>query len=405
MKEKIQEIRRTLNRSIFVGERYERNMQNMLIEGYFILALAVVMVAVNILKKDYSALYAPLTFGVVDALDIFYLKVRHSRRFSVILTCITVILVFTYCIFYVDNGFAFLWTMLIPLSICYLYGVKEGMLLSIYFLLLYIIAFYTPIRLQLEGHFPDIIFERFPIMFFFNVIITVFIMYQYHKSVLFEIDHTNKLNEEVARQTALVEEKRREIEKMSLHTIEALAAAIDAKDSYTNGHSGRVAEYAREISRRTGYTEERQNEIYMMGILHDVGKIGIPDFVINKPGRLTDEEYEIIKTHPTTGALILSKTKEMPRMTIGAHWHHERYDGRGYPDGLAGTAIPEEARIIAVADAYDAMTSRRSYRDVLLQETVRREIENGKGTQFDPHFADIMLQMIDEDSDYRLRGQ
>ena len=193
--------------------------------------------------------------------------------------------------------------------------------------------------------------------------------------------------------------------RLSMHVVEALAAAIDAKDSYTNGHSGRVAEYAREISRRAGFPEQRQDEIYMMGLLHDVGKIGIPDSVINKPGKLTAEEYEIIKTHPATGAHILSKTKEMPRMAIGAHWHHERYDGSGYPDGLAGTAISEEARIIAVADAYDAMTSRRSYRDVLSQETVRREIEAGKGTQFDPAFADFMLQMIDEDRDYRLRGQ
>lgn len=199
--------------------------------------------------------------------------------------------------------------------------------------------------------------------------------------------------------------KQEQFTKLSMHVVEALAAAIDAKDSYTNGHSGRVAEYAREIGRRSGFSKKRQDEIYMMGLLHDVGKIGIPDSVINKPGRLTDEEYEIIKTHPVTGAHILSKTREMPKMAIGAHWHHERFDGRGYPDGLAGEAIPEEARIIAVADAYDAMTSRRSYRDVLSQETVRRKIEKGRGTQFDPAFADIMLQMIDEDRDFRLRGQ
>ena len=198
--------------------------------------------------------------------------------------------------------------------------------------------------------------------------------------------------------------KQEQFTRLSMHVVEALAAAIDAKDSYTNGHSGRVAEYAREIGRRYGYSEKHQNEIYMMGLLHDVGKIGIPDSVINKPGRLSDEEFEIIKTHPATGARILSKTKEMPKMAVGANWHHERYDGRGYPDGLAGIAIPEEARIIAVADAYDAMTSRRSYREVLSQETVRSEIENGKGTQFDPAFAEIMLQMIDEDRDYKMRG-
>jgi putative two-component system response regulator len=127
--------------------------------------------------------------------------------------------------------------------------------------------------------------------------------------------------------------------------------------------------------------------------------------VINKPGRLTQEEFEVIKTHPSIGAYILSKTQEMPGLIVGAHWHHERFSGMGYPDGLSGDDIPEEARIIAVADAYDAMTSRRSYRDALPQDVVRKEIEKGRGTQFDPAFADIMLQMMDEDRDYRLRGE
>ena len=199
--------------------------------------------------------------------------------------------------------------------------------------------------------------------------------------------------------------KQEQFTRLSMHVVEALAAAIDAKDAYTNGHSGRVAEYAKEISKRFGYSKKRQDEIYMMGLLHDVGKIGIPDAVIKKPGKLTDEEYELIKTHPATGAHILSKTKEMPRMAIGAHWHHERYDGKGYPDGLAGKEIPEEARIIAVADAYDAMTSRRSYRDVLPRDYVRGEIEKGRNTQFDPVFADILLQMIDEDKEYRMHGE
>lgn len=141
----------------------------------------------------------------------------------------------------------------------------------------------------------------------------------------------------------------------------------------------------------------------MMGLLHDVGKIGVPDTVINKPGKLTDEEFAQIKLHPEFGSQILEKITEMPNLRIGARWHHEHYDGSGYPDGLAGEAIPEEARIIAVADSYDAMTSQRSYRSVLERSIVRSEIENGKNTQFDPVFADIMLQMIDEDKDYRMR--
>ena len=200
-----------------------------------------------------------------------------------------------------------------------------------------------------------------------------------------------------------VDRKTRENESLSLNIVKALAQAIDAKDTYTNGHSARVAEYSKEIARRYGYTKEQQDDIYMMGLLHDVGKIGVPDAVINKPGRLTDDEYEIMKQHPVQGGLILKKIKEMPKLSIGARWHHERYDGMGYPDGLSGTDILEEARIIAVADAYDAMTSRRSYRGILPQEHVRDQIETGKGSQFDPVFADIMLQMMSEDEEYKMR--
>ena len=200
-----------------------------------------------------------------------------------------------------------------------------------------------------------------------------------------------------------VDEKARENKQLFLDIVGTLAEAIDAKDTYTQGHSRRVAQYAREIAKRFGYTGQQQEDIYMIGLLHDVGKIGVPDEVINKPSRLTDEEFALIKTHPAMGAKILSNIKSMPKLATGARWHHERYGGGGYPDGIAGEEIAEEARIIAVADAYDAMTSNRSYRAVMPQEKVREQIEGGRGTQFDPVFADIMLQMIDEDTDYRMR--
>ncbi len=201
---------------------------------------------------------------------------------------------------------------------------------------------------------------------------------------------------------AEVERKTKEVEGLSLHVVHTLADAIDAKDAYTKGHSGRVAEYSKEIARRAGFPIAYQEEIYMMGLLHDVGKIGVPDAVINKPGKLTDEEFEKIKTHPGRGAKILENIEEMPQLAIGARWHHERFDGRGYPDGLAGLDIPEEARIIAVADAYDAMTSNRSYRGLIPQDVVKQELEKGSGTQFDPRFAAIMLEIIKEDVDYKL---
>ncbi len=217
------------------------------------------------------------------------------------------------------------------------------------------------------------------------------------------VRHTIELSRYQRNLSQEVSIKTEENQKLFLHVVGALATAIDAKDTYTNGHSGRVAKYAREIARRCGYSGKRLDDLYMMALLHDVGKIGIPDAIINKPAKLTPAEYDVIKGHSVTGARILQAIDEMPSLAMGARWHHERYDGGGYPDGLAGENIPEEARIIAVADAYDAMSSRRSYREDMPQQAVRMEIERNAGTQFDPRFAEIMLEMIDEDRDYRLR--
>lgn len=220
---------------------------------------------------------------------------------------------------------------------------------------------------------------------------------------ILQLDRLQKnLQQEVEKQTKVAEERRRKVERLSVQVMSALAATIDAKDTYTNGHSARVAEYAKMIAARIGKSEQEQTDIYYVGLLHDIGKIGIPGEIINKTSRLSDEEYAVIKQHPVIGSNILKNISEMQDIGVGARWHHERYDGRGYPDRLAGEDIPEVARIIGVADAYDAMTSKRSYRDVMPQEVVRGEIEKGKGTQFDPQFADVLLRMIDEDTEYRL---
>ncbi len=186
-------------------------------------------------------------------------------------------------------------------------------------------------------------------------------------------------------------------------TATALVNSIDAKDTYSRGHSVRVAEYSEKIARIAGKSDEECDKIYYSALLHDVGKIGISDAIINKNGRLTEDEYEVIKQHPVMGNQILSSIEEYPYLSVGAHYHHERYDGKGYPDGLKGEEIPEIARIISVADAYDAMTSNRSYRDAIPQQIVREEIVKGAGTQFDPEFATIMQHLIDVDTDYHMR--
>ena len=191
-----------------------------------------------------------------------------------------------------------------------------------------------------------------------------------------------------------------EIKTLSVEVMEALAHTIDAKDEYTKGHSVRVAKYSRMLAEKLGLNEGDCESVYYMALLHDIGKIGVPNEIINSKSKMTDEEYAIMKTHPGIGSDILEEIKSRPDLMIGARWHHERYDGKGYPDQKAGEDIPYFARIISVADSYDAMTSNRSYRKFLPQDVVRGEIEKNSGTQFDPNVAKCMLSIIDEDVNY-----
>ncbi len=218
-----------------------------------------------------------------------------------------------------------------------------------------------------------------------------------------------KIRQELEKKVALQVEQIREQEEkevqMFRRMIIALSDTVDAKDRYTSGHSRRVAQYAKMIAERMGKSEKEQENIYYAGLLHDVGKIRVPESVINKTEKLTDEEFELIKIHTVTGYRILKDIAEDSPIALAAKFHHERYDGKGYPNGLRGTNIPEIARIIGVADAYDAMASNRSYRSVLPQEIVRLEIERGKGTQFDPDVVEVMLALIDEDKDYAMKEE
>ncbi len=198
-------------------------------------------------------------------------------------------------------------------------------------------------------------------------------------------------------------ERQERMQRLLDQTATTLMSAVDAKEEYTQGHSARVAKYARQIAEHIGKDKKECDEIYYAGLLHDIGKIGIPDYIINKNGELTPEEYEIMKQHPTLGRHILSGITDMPYLAIGANFHHERYDGTGYPEGLKGKEIPELGRILAVADAYDAMSSNRSYRDAIPQQKIREEFIKNSGTQFDPDFAKIMQHLIDLDSEYQMK--
>ena len=195
------------------------------------------------------------------------------------------------------------------------------------------------------------------------------------------------------RMAAALEQANRMVE-MGRQTVIAIAKAVDAKDNRTGGHSRRVALYSKQMAEEYGLSEKDCQEIEWAANMHDIGKIGIPDNILNKNSRLTDEEYDVMKSHTTRGAEILQDFTLLDHVVEGAEFHHERYDGRGYPKGLAGEDIPLFARIIGVADAFDAMTANRVYRKQMDFGYVLGELEKGRGTQFDPQFVDILLKLI-----------
>lgn len=179
-------------------------------------------------------------------------------------------------------------------------------------------------------------------------------------------------------------------------TLLLFANTIEAKDSYTKGHSLRVAIYSMELAKRMELSESEQEIVYYCAILHDVGKVGIPDSILHKPGKLTDEERKVIQSHTTIGSDIFRGFPYIPDIETIVRHHHERYDGNGYPDQLKGKAIPYLSRIICVADCFDAMTSNRCYRDKIDINKVKKELVDCSGTQFDPEIVPFMLQMIED---------
>ncbi len=187
-----------------------------------------------------------------------------------------------------------------------------------------------------------------------------------------------------------------DLQESFVATVRSLAAAVDAKDSYTAGHSTRVTEYSVMIAEALGLSGDEQRSIRLSGLLHDVGKIGISDNVLGKPGSLSDEEFAIMKTHPSQGAVILRQVPQLREVIPGVISHHERFDGRGYPNGLKGEEIPLHGRIIGVADAFDAMTSDRVYRPRLSDEVALAELKKNSGTQFDSRVVKAFLEAYEK---------
>lgn len=208
-----------------------------------------------------------------------------------------------------------------------------------------------------------------------------------------------KQMDEIKRINEKLEDSKEQLEQAYLDMVQTLRYTVEAKDSYTRGHSDRVSEYSVLIGKKLGLPAEQIKTLRIGGLFHDIGKIGIPDSILLKPAKLTDEEYSQIKNHPSIGAHILGSAAIFQDIIPIVKHHHERYDGNGYPSRLKGEEIPYLARIAAVADTFDAMTSRRSYRGPIDIEHVKEEIKRCEGTQFDPQIAEVFIEILNNDFD------
>ncbi|MCI9063572.1 MAG: HD-GYP domain-containing protein [Clostridia bacterium] len=207
-----------------------------------------------------------------------------------------------------------------------------------------------------------------------------------------QMNEIKKINNELS-------ETYNRLEQAYMESIQTVRYTVEAKDTYTRGHSDRVSEYSVLIGKKLNLNDDDIKRLRVGGLFHDVGKIGVPDSILQKNAKLTDDEYSEIKNHPTIGAHILSTASIFQDILPIVKHHHERYDGKGYPGKLDGEKIPYLARITAIADAFDAMTSRRVYRDSLPLDVVIAEFEKNKGTQFDPKLADVFLDILKNEPD------
>lgn len=387
-----------LNQNIFVGDRLQKNLIAITIVSVISALFGIVMIIVNVVSHaDLIIILSSVFFIVSGTASAIASGIFKARKVSVVIATITSIIIFTYyAITGGIGGFSIVWATLMPIGVSYFLGVKYGFFTSIYYELLCIVLFYTPLRETMSKYYPEEIMLRYPIIYLVLIIFTLVAMVQYHRMVLRDNTYVDRLNEEVNKQTAVAIERLKKLEQMSDEIVNTLAVAIDAKDRYTNGHSFRVAAYSSALVKELGWNDEDIHAMHQEAMLHDIGKIGISDLVLNKPGRLSDEEFETIKQHSTIGGKILGASGNLISAAYVARYHHERYDGGGYPSGLKGESIPLHARVVSIADAYDAMRSDRIYRKGLSADIIRKELINGRGTQFDPNLLDVFIKLFDE---------
>ncbi len=293
-------------------------------------------------------------------------------------------------IFAPNEGFSMLWYFLVPIISIVLLGMPFGIPVSVSFGLYVTIMFYTPLRSLLVYNYSKYYLCYYP-LFYWSFCIIVVIMDIFFKLYQMNQEENEKqLERDVA--GALADRK-----KLMIDAVTAISQMLDAKDGYTQQHSKRVAEYSLMIAKNIGwnFTDKELEAIYRSALLHDIGKIAVPDMILNKPDRLTDEEYNIMKLHTIWGGKILKDLEFLPQADLGAIYHHERVDGRGYPYGVNSDQLPAMVMIISAADSLDAMNSNRCYRKQCDKAYIISEFEKGAGKQFDKRVAKTVIDMIE----------
>ena len=396
MFKRIQSMWEEFGRSIYVGKRLESNLRVLTYVSIVTAILGVILTVSDIARGELGMTAASVVTFLCGVGCAYFAGVRKNRKAAAAIPTFFCLFAFTfYAITGIGAGMSLCWSLLLPLGLSYFVSIRHGIVLSTYYSILYVILFHTPVRNYLPGQYMWQFASRFPLLFIIMACFSLIAMVEYHKMARRDIEHTERLNQEVERQTAVARERAERLEALNDEMVETLALTIDAKDRYTNGHSFRVSWYAVALARHLGWSADALNELEREALLHDIGKIGVPDLILNKPGLLDVGEYVVIKSHTEIGGEILSRSGNLLDAAQVARHHHERYDGRGYPDGLAGETIPLHARIVAIADAYDAMRSDRTYRKELSLPIIREELVRGRGGQFDPHLLDAFLELVD----------
>ena len=399
MFEKIKRYHALLKQDIYRGKRRDDNIRIVAMVGLSITFITMITTTMNFYQHRMVMGLTTLILSLTGLFVYFATARLRNRKIAGITFSALCIFIFSYyTICGTNEGFATLWTILVPMAMMYFIGVRYGILIGIYYLCLYIVLFYTPIREDMAHVYTQTFMQRFPILYTFALMLESVSMIYYHITTLEQYDYEERLHEEVARLTVAEREKRIQLEKMYEQMVLTLVSAIDAKDKYTNGHSSRVSAYSVALAKKMGWTEEETGILRYEALLHDVGKIAVPDTILNKQGKLSGMEYRVIQSHTISGAEILSNATTLPGAKDVALHHHEYYDGKGYPDHIAGMDISRHARIVSIMDAYDAMNSDRIYRKALSRDVIRNEMQNGRGGQFDPDYLDMFMELFEDGS-------